>query len=98
VEKSEKVKTARKKDNNGEKRSFNDQKELKRIKNRLSKTEAKITKLEKELKEKDKELAGNYEKTVTKPDFLNNYNVSKKKLEKLMAEWEELQLDLEQIS
>ena len=98
VEKSEKVKTSRKKDENVEKRSFNDQKELKRLKNRLSKTEAKITKLEKELKAKDKELASNYEKTVTKPDFLNNYNLSKKKLEKLMAEWEELQLDLDQIS
>ncbi len=98
VEKSDKVKASKKKDNQEEKRSFNDQKELKRLKNRLSKTEAKITKLEKELKAKDKELANNYEKTVTKPDFLNNYNDSKKKLEKLMAEWEELQLDLEQIS
>ncbi|PTX41623.1 ATP-binding cassette subfamily F protein 3 [Christiangramia gaetbulicola] len=98
VEKSEKVKTSKKKEDSGEKRSFTDQKELKRIKNRLSKTEAKITKLEKELKSKDKQLADNYEETVTKPDFLNNYNHSKKKLEKLMAEWEELQLDLEQIS
>ncbi len=98
VEKSDKVKTTKKKEESTEKRSFTDQKELKRIKNRLSKTEAKITKLEKELKAKDKQLADNYEATVTKPDFLNNYNVSKKKLEKLMAEWEELQLDLEQIS
>ncbi len=98
VEKSEKVKTTKKKEDSNEKRSFTDQKELKRIKNRLSKTEAKITKLEKELKTKDKQLADNYEETVTKPDFLNNYNHSKKKLEKLMAEWEELQLDLEQIS
>ncbi len=98
VEKSEKVKTSKKKEDTSEKRSFTDQKELKRLKNRLSKTEAKITKLEKELKTKDKQLAENYEETVTKPDFLNNYNVSKKKLEKLMAEWEELQLDLEQIS
>ncbi|TRO67120.1 ABC-F family ATP-binding cassette domain-containing protein [Christiangramia sabulilitoris] len=98
VEKSDKVKASKKKDNQEEKRSFNDQKEIKRLKNRLSKTEAKITKLEKDLKAKDKELANNYEKTVTKPDFLNNYNDSKKKLEKLMAEWEELQLDLEQIS
>ncbi len=98
VEKSEKVKTAKKKEDSSEKKSFTDQKELKRLKNRLSKTEAKITKLEKELKSKDKQLADNYESTVTKPEFLNNYNVSKKKLEKLMAEWEELQLDLEQIS
>ncbi|GAA4308161.1 ABC-F family ATP-binding cassette domain-containing protein [Pontixanthobacter gangjinensis] len=98
VEKSEKKKTAKNKKEPEEKRSFTDQKEIKRLKNRLSKTEAKITKLEKELKEKDRQLADNYEETVTKPDFLNNYNVSKKKLEKLMAEWEELQLNLEEIS
>ncbi|WP_026935209.1 ribosomal protection-like ABC-F family protein [Christiangramia echinicola] len=97
VEKSEKVKSSKKKENKDEKRSFNDQKEIKRLKNQLSKTEAKITKLEKELKAKDKQLADNYEETVTKPEFLNNYNDSKKKLEKLMLDWEELQLDLEQL-
>ena len=97
VEKSDKVKSSKKKEDKAEKRSFNDQKEIKRLKNQLSKTEAKITKLEKELKAKDKQLADNYEETVTKPEFLNNYNVSKKKLEKLMLDWEELQLDLEQI-
>lgn len=97
VEKSDKVKAAKKKSNGAEKRSFEDQKEIKSLKNRLSKTEAKITKLEKELKAKDKQLAESYEETVTKPDFLNNYNVSKKKLEKLMAEWEEIQLNLEEI-
>ena len=98
VEKSDKVKSPKSKKDDSEKRSFNDQKEIKRLKNRLSKTEAKITKLEKELKEKDKQLAVNYEETITKPDFLNNYNVSKKKLEKLMAEWEDLQLQLDTIS
>ena len=98
VEKSDKVKVSKKKTDSSEKQSFTDQKEIKRLKNQLSKTEAKITKLEKELKAKDKQLADNYEETVTKPEFLNNYNVSKKKLEKLMSEWEELQLDIEQIS
>ena len=98
VEKSDKVKSRKPKGDDNQKKSFSDQKDIKRLKNRLSKTEAKITKLEKELKVKDKQLAENYEATVTKPEFLNNYNHSKKKLEKLMAEWEELQLDLEQIS
>ena len=97
VEKSDKVKAAKGKKESEEKRSFTDQKELKRLKNRLSKTEAKITKLEKELKSKDKQLANNYEETVTQPDFLNNYNSSKKKLEKLMLEWEELQLQLDKV-
>ena len=97
VEKSDKVKAAKGKKESEEKRSFTDQKELKRLKNRLSKTEAKITKLEKELKSKDKQLANNYEETVTQPDFLNKYNSSKKKLEKLMLEWEELQLQLDKV-
>ncbi len=97
VEKSDKVKAVKPKSVNSEKPSFENQKELKRLKNRLSKTESKITKLEREIKDKDKELAENYEKTVTKPDFLTNYNKSKKKLEKLMLEWEELQLDLEEM-
>ncbi|TBW27975.1 ABC-F family ATP-binding cassette domain-containing protein [Gramella sp. KN1008] len=98
VEKSEKVKASKTRKETAQKRSFSDQKEIKKIKNRLSKTEAKITKLEKELKAKDKELAENYEKTATKPDFLNNYNSSKKKLEKLMEEWEQLQLELDEMN
>lgn len=98
VEKSEKSKPSKTKNEGAQKKSFADQKEIKKLKNRLSKTEAKITKLERELKTKDKELAENYEKTATKPDFLNNYNASKKKLEKLMQEWEELQLELEEMS
>ncbi len=98
VEKSEKSKPSKSRNEGAQKKSFADQKEIKKLKNRLSKTEAKITKLERELKTKDKELAENYEKTATKPDFLNNYNASKKKLEKLMQEWEELQLELEEMS
>ncbi|MCM8569339.1 ATP-binding cassette domain-containing protein [Gramella jeungdoensis] len=98
VEKSEKVKNPKPRNEGTQKKSFADQKEIKKLKNRLSKTEAKITKIERELKAKDKQLAENYEETVTKPDFLNNYNSSKKKLEKLMEEWEELQLDLEELS
>lgn len=98
VEKRDKVKVSKTKNNSSEKASFSDQKEMKRLKNRLSKIESNITKLEKELKSKDKQLANNYEETVTKPDFLTNYNKAKKKLEKLMEEWEEIQLDIEQIS
>ena len=55
----------------------------------------KITKAEKEIKSKDKQLAQDYEKTATQPDFLNKYSELKKKLEKLMEEWEELQLEME---
>ncbi|MFV8225090.1 ATP-binding cassette domain-containing protein [Christiangramia aquimixticola] len=98
VEKRDKVKSGRLSKDKAEKKDLNDQKEIKRLKNKLSKVESKISKLEKELKDKDKQLAQNYEQTVTKPDFLNNYNASKKKLEKLMAEWEEIQLEIEEVS
>ena len=98
VEKKDKVKSSKSSKQKEDKNNFNDQKEVKRLKNQLSKTEAKITKIEREIKDKDKQLANNYEQTVTKPDFLNNYNNSKKKLESLMAEWEEIQLNLEEIS
>jgi len=98
VEKRDKTKTAKTKNTSSEKASFSDQKEMKRLKNKLSKTEAEITKLEKELKTKDKQLANNYEETVTKPDFLTNYNKAKKKLGRLMEEWEEIQLEIEQIT
>lgn len=98
VEKRDKAKVSKVRNDSSEKTSFSDQKEIKRLKNKLSKTEANITKIEKELKTKDKQLASNYEETVTKPDFLTNYNKSKKKLENLMEEWEEIQLEIEQIS
>jgi len=98
VEKRDKIKTSKTKNTSSEKASFSDQKEMKRLKNKLSKTEAEITKLEKELKTKDKQLANNYEETVTKPDFLTNYNKAKKKLGRLMEEWEEIQLEIEQIT
>jgi len=98
VEKSDKSRKNKQDKTKSDPTSFTDQKEVKRLKNKLSKTEAKITKLEKDIKSKDKELAQNYEKTVTKPDFLNKYNESKKKLENLMKEWEEIQFNLEEIS
>ena len=95
VEKSEKTTKSRKKKTESTPNSFEDQKELKKLKNKLSKVEMKITKAEKEIKSKDKQLAQDYEKTATQPDFLNKYSELKKKLEKLMEEWEELQLEME---
>ena len=95
VEKSEKITKSRKKKTESTPNSFEDQKELKKLKNKLSKVEMKITKAEKEIKSKDKQLAQDYEKTATQPDFLNKYSELKKKLEKLMEEWEELQLEME---
>lgn len=98
VEKSDKGRKNKQDKTKNKQSSFEDQKEAKRLKNQLSKVEAKITKLEKDIKSKDKELAQNYEKTITRSDFLNKYNESKKKLENLMKEWEEIQFSLEEIS
>ncbi|WP_298526581.1 ABC-F family ATP-binding cassette domain-containing protein [uncultured Christiangramia sp.] len=98
VEKSDKGRKKKQDKTKNKQSSFEDQKEAKRLKNQLSKVEAKITKLEKDIKSKDKELAQNYEKTITRTDFLNKYNESKKKLENLMKEWEEIQFSLEEIS
>ncbi|WP_405200345.1 ATP-binding cassette domain-containing protein [Christiangramia sp. LLG6405-1] len=98
VEKSDKGRKNKQDKTKNKQSSFEDQKEAKRLKNQLSKVEAKITKLEKDIKSKDKELAQNYEKTITRSDFLNKYNESKKKLENLMKEWEAIQFSLEEIS
>ena len=78
--------------------SYQNQKRLKSLNNKLSNIESKISKLEKEIKAKDVELATNYEKSVAQKDFLNKYQEKKKELEKLMKEWEDVQLALEENS
>jgi len=98
VEKKTKIKTAPVKNdlgNSENKTSYKDQKKLKSLKNKLSNTEAKITKLEKDLEAQDLELATNYEKAAAKPDFMKKYKTKKKELNALMAQWEELQENLE---
>lgn len=78
--------------------SYQNQKRLKSLNNKLSNIESKISKLEKEIKAKDVELATNYEKSVAQKDFLNKYQEKKNELEKLMKEWEDVQLALEENS
>ena len=95
VEKRDVVKQAPKESN---KDSYQNQKKLKSLNNKLSNIEAKITKLEKEIKEKDLEIARDYEQTMAKPEYLEKYQAKKKELEKSMKEWEQVQLELEQVS
>ncbi|NJY61851.1 ABC-F family ATP-binding cassette domain-containing protein [Salinimicrobium sp. CDJ15-81-2] len=95
VEKRDVEKQAPKESN---KDSYQNQKKLKSLNNKLSNIESKISKLEKEIKAKDVELATNYEKSVAQKDFLNKYQEKKKELEKLMKDWEEVQLSLEENS
>ncbi|WP_452227672.1 MULTISPECIES: ABC-F family ATP-binding cassette domain-containing protein [unclassified Lacinutrix] len=75
--------------------SYDDQKKLKSLNNRLSNTESKINQLEKEIKEADVELAVNYDEVSSKPGFFDTYQGKKNTLTKLMQEWEDITLKLE---
>ncbi len=74
------------------------QKKLKSAKNKLSNVEASIAALEKEIANIDTELLINYEETIAKPHFFEKYQEKKKKLKKLMEEWEVLQETVESLS
>ena len=60
--------------------------------------EAKISQHEKDVKSMDVNLALDYNKTTADPKFFDYYETKKKKLKKLMAEWETIQEELEHIS
>ncbi|MEL6811293.1 MAG: ATP-binding cassette domain-containing protein [Bacteroidota bacterium] len=79
----------------GGKQSYERQKKQKSLQNKLSKTEAAINKLEKEIKEIDVELSINYDETIAKPNFFDHYQKKKLELERLMEQWEEIQMELE---
>lgn len=74
------------------------QKKLKSVKNKLSNVESSISSLEKEIANIDTELLINYEETIAKPHFFDKYQEKKKKLKKLMEEWEVLQETVESLS
>ena len=77
------------------KQSYEQQKKIKSLQNRLSKVEATISQLEKEIKEIDVELSVNYEQTIAKPNFFDNYQSKKKELDELMSQWESIQESIE---
>lgn len=74
------------------------QKKLKSAKNKLSNVESNISSLEKEIAKIDTDLLVNYEETIAKPHFFDKYQEKKKKLKKLMEEWEILQETVESLS
>ncbi len=59
---------------------------------KINKVEKQISRLEKEIKEIDFELEINYEQTIAQPDFFDSYQQKKQNLERLMQEWEDLQV------
>ena len=79
------------------KQSYEAQKKLKSLNNKLNKIERNISDLEKEIKDIDIELAANYEATIAKPNFFDSYQGKKKTLETLMANWEELQEQMDKL-
>ncbi|PQB03608.1 ABC-F family ATP-binding cassette domain-containing protein [Aureitalea marina] len=95
VEKRAQQKAAKPKQNGGGRATYEAQKRQKSIQNKLSKIESQIDKLEKEIAEIDVELAINYDETIAQPNFFDNYQAKKLKLEELMNQWEELSASLE---
>jgi ATP-binding cassette subfamily F protein 3 len=79
------------------KNDYEIQKKQKSLQNKLSGVEAKISKLENQLSQLDEELELNYEETINKDNFFENYNAKKDKLEALMNSWEELQVKIENL-
>ena len=73
-----------------------DQKKVKTLKNQLSTVENNIALLEKEIALIDRELQLQYDKTVEKPNFFESYQKKKKDLEKLMKNWEQITIELEE--
>jgi len=94
----EKRNVAKVKPKENNKQSYEDQKKLKSLNNKLGGIESKINQLEKEIKSIDVELATNYNQTVADPQFYDKYQAKKNKLESLMAEWEAIQEELEELT
>ncbi|GAB4155283.1 MAG: ABC-F family ATP-binding cassette domain-containing protein [Winogradskyella sp.] len=80
------------------KQSYEDQKKIKSLNNRLSNIEAKINQLEKAIKEDDFKLETDYDKTASNPKFFDDYQEKKKNLEQLMEDWENVTLQIEEIT
>jgi len=75
--------------------SFEEQKAQKSLQNRLSKVESQIQQLEKDIQHDDRELASNYDKHIENASFFAAYEKKKQELDKLLTEWEEIQLEIE---
>jgi len=71
---------------------YKKQKKARSNEQKIIKVEKQISRLEKKIKEIDFELEINYEQTIAKPDFFDSYQEKKQKLERLMQEWEDLQV------
>jgi ATP-binding cassette subfamily F protein 3 len=80
---------------NNTKVSYEDQKKNKTLQNRLSKVESNIKQLEIDIQNDDKALASNYDKHIEDASFFMAYNKKKAELDKLLEEWEQVQLEID---
>ena len=83
------------KENN--KTSYEDQKKNKSLQNRLSKIESQIKQLEIDIQNDDKALASNYDKHIEDANFFVAYNKKKQELDKLLEDWEAVQIEIDSI-
>ena len=78
--------------------SYEDQKKAKSLQNKLSKIESQIQQLEKGIQADDKALAANYDKHIEDATFFAAYEKKKKELEQLLEDWENVQLEIEELN
>ncbi|WP_333696125.1 ABC-F family ATP-binding cassette domain-containing protein [Flavobacterium sp.] len=93
IEKKDVVSTSISKENKSV--SYEDQKKTKSLQNRLSKIESQIKQLEIDIQNDDKALASNYDKHFEDANFFVAYNKKKQELDKLLEDWETVQLEIE---
>ncbi|MFY0603847.1 MAG: ABC-F family ATP-binding cassette domain-containing protein [Flavobacteriaceae bacterium] len=67
------------------------EKELRKLQNKLSKIETQISDIEKEISDIDIALAENYDEVSSQPNFFENYQAKKEKVDNLMEEWEQVE-------
>jgi len=78
--------------------SYEDQKKAKSLQNKLSKIESQIQQLEKYIQHDDKALTSNFDKHIEDASFFAAYEKKKKELEKLLEDWENVQLEIEELN
>ena len=94
----EQQKTERKQKTYSSKNNYKNQKGLKKLKKKISGIERAIKSLEKWIKDTDLELEINYDQTIQQQNFFDNYQDRKGELEKLYAQWEDLESQLESLN
>ncbi len=91
--KEDKQKQLKKSGGNSYEQRKADRKKQKQLKNKLNKTEEAIEQQEKIIAEMEAQLSS--PAPPTEPEFFDQYTQAKENLERLMQDWEDLQLDLE---